>query len=284
MKKGFTLIELLAVLVVIAIISVIAIPTLINVISKAKINALKDSAYGIIDAGNLYAAQNQIEQDILFNISNNTTSSEQTNKMLKYKGNVKNGIVVVMTSSKVALCIDDGKNYALKLENDTTVKTGIGTCEEYEAENGKFTVTTPIEELRKEYEKQLEDQEKEYESRVSELEEQLSNVKVKYIGSYGGNTVIDVSGYKATSIDKFIVKPTGNQSVGKNVDFPTWANVKNTVGYAGVTMPSISVNATQDGIITRINVYVGTLTVTPQCAGYSGSASATIGAAVYYAG
>lgn len=172
-KKGFTLVELLAVIVVLAIIAVIAIPTLINVIEKTKVNALKDSSYGVIEAGRLYVAQNQPDQDILFTITNNNITSEQTDKVLKYKGNIKNGIVIVSTSSKVAICIDNGKNYAVKLLDEEEVKTGTGTCESYEAANGEFVVNSPVAELRKEYERQLQEQKESYENRISDLENNL---------------------------------------------------------------------------------------------------------------
>ncbi len=50
MKKGFTLIEILAVIIVLALVSVIAAPSLIGVINKSRLNALKSSAYGLINA------------------------------------------------------------------------------------------------------------------------------------------------------------------------------------------------------------------------------------------
>ncbi len=46
-KKGFTLIELIAVIVIIAIVALITIPMVINMISKAKVKAAEDAAYGI---------------------------------------------------------------------------------------------------------------------------------------------------------------------------------------------------------------------------------------------
>lgn len=55
-RKGFTLIELLAVIVILAIIVLITISLLMG--DKAKIGALKDSAYGLIESADLYYAQN----------------------------------------------------------------------------------------------------------------------------------------------------------------------------------------------------------------------------------
>ena len=48
--KGFTLIELLAVIVILAIIALIATPLILNIVNDAKKSAVKDSAYGYIDA------------------------------------------------------------------------------------------------------------------------------------------------------------------------------------------------------------------------------------------
>ena len=55
-KKRFTLIELLAVMVVLVLIALIATPTISNVVNKTRLNALKDSAYGLIEATSLYNA------------------------------------------------------------------------------------------------------------------------------------------------------------------------------------------------------------------------------------
>ena len=56
-EKGFTLIELLAVILILAAIALIAIPVVTNIIEDAKKNALKDSAYGVLEAANLYYAK-----------------------------------------------------------------------------------------------------------------------------------------------------------------------------------------------------------------------------------
>ena len=120
MKKGFTLIELLAVIVVLAIISVIAIPTLIGVVNKAKLNALKSSAYGLIEASNLYYAQYANSNNARFDINNNIITTTEQNK-IKYKGNIKQGTVIISKRGEVTVCITDGVNSAYKNYNDTEV-------------------------------------------------------------------------------------------------------------------------------------------------------------------
>ena len=154
-QKGFTLIELLAVIVVLAVIALIAIPVITNVIDKAKVGALKDSAYGILDAGELYIANNLkdgISNNLTFTCSKNKCTSET--KEINYKGNINAGTLILTTDSKTLVCVDNGKNYALKLANEKEVTTGIGTCGSYEEANGSFNIvdslSARIEELEKE--------------------------------------------------------------------------------------------------------------------------------------
>ena len=247
-KKGFTLVELLAVIVVLAIIAVIAIPTLINVIEKTKVNALKDSAYGVIEAGRLYVAQNQPDQDILFTITNNNITSEQTDKVLKYKGNIKNGIVIVSTSSKVAICIDNGKNYTVKLLDEEEVKTGTGTCESYEAANGEFIVNSPVAELRKEYERQLQEQKESYENRINNLENDLANSGAIYLGRFNSNQTIDVSSINLTENGIFLCVPINNGTI-----FNLY-KTSNTGGWFNGTTSMSKQTTTLNGNTLSINV------------------------------
>ena len=112
-KKGFTLIELLGVIIVLAIIALIAVPTILGVIDKAKKGALKDSAYGLIEAANLYYAQYGVSNTERFNL-------EEENE-LKYKGKVESGTVLLNSKGKVMICINDNGNAAYKNYNDNEV-------------------------------------------------------------------------------------------------------------------------------------------------------------------
>lgn len=56
-QKGFTLIELLAVIVILAVIALIATPLIMGVITDAKKNAFRDSAYEILKAGEQYIGE-----------------------------------------------------------------------------------------------------------------------------------------------------------------------------------------------------------------------------------
>ncbi|MBE6144006.1 MAG: prepilin-type N-terminal cleavage/methylation domain-containing protein [Firmicutes bacterium] len=60
-KKGFTLIELLAVIVILAIIALIAVPVIMNIISNARKSAAADTAYSVLNAAELYYAEQLLE-------------------------------------------------------------------------------------------------------------------------------------------------------------------------------------------------------------------------------
>ena len=87
-QKGFTLIELLAVIIILAIIALIAVPTIMNIIDKARISAAEDSAYGVISAAELWYSESLLEgngtaqaADVKFNgttISVNKPNTETT--------------------------------------------------------------------------------------------------------------------------------------------------------------------------------------------------------------
>ena len=81
-KQGFTLIELLAVIVILAVIALIATPLIMGTITKAKKNAFKDTAFGILKAAENYVAEKMLEEDVY--------SGEEIilpdSRRLKYKG------------------------------------------------------------------------------------------------------------------------------------------------------------------------------------------------------
>ena len=117
MKKGFTLIELLATIVVIALVALIAFPVVRGIIEKTKLKALEDSAYGLVQASNLYYAQYANENTVRFD----KNEEENTLKNLMYKGEVKTGTVLINKKGQVTVCINDGKNSAYKNYSETKV-------------------------------------------------------------------------------------------------------------------------------------------------------------------
>ena len=142
-KKGFTLIELLAVIVVIAVIALIAIPIITSVIDKAKLGALKDSAYGILDSAEMYLTKN-IGEDLKENVEIIISNGEQiSDKKLDYKGKINNGYITIVPTGKIMLCIDNGKNYAKKTLNDKNIIIEDGVCTgEVDPETEEYLTTS----------------------------------------------------------------------------------------------------------------------------------------------
>ena len=127
-RNGFTLVELLGVIVILAILSLITIPIISNVINDIRIKALKNSAYGLIEASQLYYAQYG-SSNIRFDINNNKVSSSDTDNLISYKGSIKTGTVILDKKGSVTVCITDGKNSAYKNYNETKVTAVKGKCE-----------------------------------------------------------------------------------------------------------------------------------------------------------
>ena len=128
-KKGFTLIELLAVIVILAIIALIAVPTVMNIISRANKSAFKDSAYGVLKAGeNYYMGEllnaQGMTSDKVFDFSKDTSELEINGS--KPTG----GDMIVNTSGKVALAITNGRHCVTKGFNDedVTITDDVTNC------------------------------------------------------------------------------------------------------------------------------------------------------------
>ncbi|MDD3453719.1 MAG: type II secretion system protein [Bacilli bacterium] len=118
MKKGFTLIELLAVIVILAVIALISVPIILGIIEKSKKGSTEDSAYGIVEAANLYYATNSeagVSTSALINKSDN---------LLKYKGKVDNFTLSYNDEGKIAIVVYNGKYCGYKYYNDTKITTG----------------------------------------------------------------------------------------------------------------------------------------------------------------
>ena len=120
-KCGFTLIELLAVIVILAIIALIAVPVIMNIICKANKSAFKDTAYGVISAGELYYAERQLEpngmlEDVTFNLPDTT-------KTLQLKGEVPTGTIVITKEGDIAIAVHNNRYCVTKGldDNDVTI-------------------------------------------------------------------------------------------------------------------------------------------------------------------
>ena len=128
------MIELLAVIVILAIIALIAVPVIMNIIDKANKSAFKDSAYGIINAGELYFAERQLEpngmlQDEVFDLSNMTE--------MELKGEIPEGKILITKEGKVALAVKNNRYCITKGidDVDVTIIEDYETCELPNVEN-----------------------------------------------------------------------------------------------------------------------------------------------------
>ena len=117
-KKGFTLIELLAVIIILAVIALIATPLIMGTITKAKKNAFKDTVYGILKAGENYAAEELLKGSYEGEIIDLKTSNR-----LKYKGTKpEEGSLELFQDGSMALYIKHGDNCYIKRKNKSEVE------------------------------------------------------------------------------------------------------------------------------------------------------------------
>ena len=129
-KNGFTLIELLAVIVILAIIALIAVPIVMNIISKANKSAFKDSAYGILKAGESYYTSELLEnvegitEDVTFTFPNNIEG-------LEFQGSKPiGGTMTVRKDGKISLAIHNGKHCVTKgfEDEDIQISDDVNDC------------------------------------------------------------------------------------------------------------------------------------------------------------
>ena len=175
-KKGFTLVELLGVIVVLAILALITIPIISNVINDVRIKSLRNSAYGLIEAGNLYYAQYGNNSNIRFDINDNKVESKDTDNLISYKGSIKTGTVILDRKCKVTVCITDGKNSAYKNYNETKVTAVKGKI--CSIKENSSIVYLDDEATIKEYDNvKLTELANDFSTRISELENEISSLK-----------------------------------------------------------------------------------------------------------
>ncbi|MDD3453130.1 MAG: prepilin-type N-terminal cleavage/methylation domain-containing protein [Bacilli bacterium] len=145
MKKGFTLIELLAVIVILAIIAVITMPMITRVIDKAKIGALEDSAYGLIEAANLYYTQHISEINTTTFVTDETKKGmyAEENK-LPYKGFIPDSgsQITINEQGKISIRIISGDYCAIKSINETKITLLQKDCTT--SIDGETTVDTNV--------------------------------------------------------------------------------------------------------------------------------------------
>ena len=144
-KKGFTLIELLAVIVILAIIALIAVPVIMNIISSARESAFEDTAYGLIDAGEMYYASSLLENGMTSDVEFTITDVEFVGEnKLEVKGALPtNGKITVTKDGKVAIAVNNGAHCVTKATSESAITTTKyeGSCEYKKAANPIITST-----------------------------------------------------------------------------------------------------------------------------------------------
>ena len=126
-KKGFTLIELLSVIIILAVIALIATPIVLNVVDSARIEANRDSVYGLLDGAKLYYLEGQLDTNRL-GIDGETNLIDKINVSGKRPsgGNVyiDNAGLIALSVVYDKVCYKKGFN-----ENEITETNELEECE-----------------------------------------------------------------------------------------------------------------------------------------------------------
>ena len=128
-KKGFTLIELLAVIVILAIIALIAVPVVMNIINKVNKSAFKDSAYGLLKAGELFYTDKLLEAQGM--TIDKTFIFPDNIEGLEIKGSKPTGgTMTVRKDGEIFLAITNGKYCVTKgfEDEDIQISDDISNC------------------------------------------------------------------------------------------------------------------------------------------------------------
>ena len=133
-SKGFTLIELLAVIVILAVIALIATPLIMGTITKAKRNSMKDTAYGILKAGEQYVGEKLLLAE---NDYNGETITLPNQNKIQYKGgNGLTGELQISKEGNLAIQIHNNQFCAIKNFGESEV-----TVTDYDEETCKLNDT-----------------------------------------------------------------------------------------------------------------------------------------------
>lgn len=128
-RKAFTLIELLAVILILAVISLIAIPIVSKIMTDIKVDALKDSTYGIVSAATMYyATASESSTSKVFTLVDGVFMDGE--EKLNHKGSIKGtGNLIIDPQGDITVCINSNGIYSYKSYNTDVVSSGLGdTC------------------------------------------------------------------------------------------------------------------------------------------------------------
>ncbi len=132
--KGFTLIELLAVIVILAIIALIAVPVIMNIITRARKSAAADSAYSVLKAGELYYANQLLDNpdeaftETLITFDNGVakigTTELGANSGFELKGTKPSSGTLKITAGGIATIQEDLVINGFKCSGSNTISCG----------------------------------------------------------------------------------------------------------------------------------------------------------------
>lgn len=141
-RKGFTLIELLAVIVILAVIALIATPLIMGTITKAKVNADKDSIYGMIKGVELNYFENGYQEEKEYTIQDGKI--KEGSNTVAIKGSViGTGKIKIDKEGHVGVYTEKGSYCYVKNIYANTVSATKGSCEPHNfwQEEQKFPFT-----------------------------------------------------------------------------------------------------------------------------------------------
>lgn len=149
-NKAFTLIELLAVIVILGVILLVAIPSVMNYIERSKRSAFKDSAYGLIDATQMYYASEYQDSSANIEVTCNKVSClVDDNKTLEFKGKVPSGTINITSTEDVSIKLTNDAYCAYKNVSDNEVTVTEGNCDGITVDKGtEGTTEIPITSLK----------------------------------------------------------------------------------------------------------------------------------------
>jgi len=128
-RNGFTLVELLGVIVIISVIALITLPIINDILENVRMEAYRDTGYGILDSANIYITKNLETTDL-----NKTFEFPDNYEGLHFKGEVPKGGYLKVDGNKTELFIYNDKFCASKSLSEEKIKV-----EKLEDNNGTIT-------------------------------------------------------------------------------------------------------------------------------------------------
>ena len=126
-KNGFTLIELLAIIVILAVIAVITVPIILDVINKARIGSITDSAYGYKDAIQKHSMYLQTADSNSEGLKGSYTVEELKTSGLEVSGQEPDEGVVLIDNEGMSGCLKYDE-YSVYIYNNKVINTSKGNC------------------------------------------------------------------------------------------------------------------------------------------------------------